>query len=195
MRAARAANESAVDTTVSAFHMTVSAIETTVPAAIHKNCLSTQTPWSDIIIYPTITLISSLLLTRLPRTYVTNRSQIYKHINTYNTKNTIACCLIFKMATNSSCAFWLIWKNKTFLFNYYSSTGQTVLKCLCLLAAKYQNEVILVGYSSTTFSAQLTARLCDMARHFKTDPTEYSALFCITENTVSSRSWYTVSTG
>jgi hypothetical protein len=37
-------------------------------------------------------------------------------------------------------------------------------------------EVLIVGRSSTTFSAQLTACLRDLARHFKTDPTETVAL-------------------
>jgi hypothetical protein len=38
----------------------------------------------------------------------------------------------------------------------------------------YHNQyvIIVIGRSSTTFSAQLTACLRDLARHFKTDPTE-----------------------
>jgi hypothetical protein len=44
-----------------------------------------------------------------------------------------------------------------------------------------------LGRSSTAFSAQLTACLRDLARHFKTDPTETVALsFGISENTVFS---------
>jgi hypothetical protein len=43
-----------------------------------------------------------------------------------------------------------------------------------------------IGSSSTTFSAQLTACLRDLPRHFKTDPTETVAFcFGIPEKTLS----------
>jgi hypothetical protein len=46
----------------------------------------------------------------------------------------------------------------------------------------------IIGCSSTKSSSQLTACLGDLARHFKTDPTEtVSFCFGIPENTASSR--------
>jgi hypothetical protein len=45
------------------------------------------------------------------------------------------------------------------------------------LAAIFQLLSSLVWCSSTTFSAQLTACLSDVARHFKTDTTETVAFY------------------